>query len=39
MRKIEIDHQVLEDCVKRGLSQLEMAVELNTSQAVVNARL
>lgn len=39
MRKIEIDHQVLEDCAKRGLSQLEMAVELNTSQAVVNARL
>ena len=39
MRKIEIDHQALEDCVKRGLSQLEMAVELNTSQAVVNARL
>ncbi len=39
MRKIEIDQQVLEDCVKRGLSQLEMAVELNTSQAVVNARL
>lgn len=39
MRKVEIDRQTLEDCVKRGLSQLEMAVELNTSQAVVNARL
>lgn len=39
MKKIELDREVLESCVKRGLSQLEMAVELNTSQAVVNARL
>lgn len=39
MRKVEIDRQILEDCVKRGLSQLEMAIELNTSQAVINARL
>lgn len=39
MRKIEIDREALESCVKRGLSQLEIAVELNTSQAVVQARL
>lgn len=39
MKKIELDREALESCVKRGLSQLEMAVELNTSQAVVNARL
>ena len=39
MKKIELDREVLESCVKRGLSQLEIAVELNTSQAVVQARL
>lgn len=39
MRKIELDRETLESCVKRGLSQLEIAVELNTSQAVVQARL
>lgn len=39
MRKIEIDREILEDCVKRGLSQMEMAVELNITQATVNARL
>ena len=39
MKKIELDREALESCVKRGLSQLEMAVKLNTSQAVVQARL
>lgn len=39
MKKIELDREALESCVKRGLSQLEIAVELNTSQAVVQARL
>lgn len=39
MRKIELDRETLESCVKRGLSQLEIAVELNTSQAVAQARL
>lgn len=39
MRKVEIDREILEDYVKRGLSQMEMAVELNITQATVSARL
>ena len=39
MRKVEIDREILEDYAKRGLSQMEMAVELNIAQATVSARL
>lgn len=39
MRKVEIDREILEDYAKRGLSQMEMAVELNITQATVSARL